>query len=197
MKRVALTGGIATGKSHVRAEFERLGVPTIDADTLARDAAAPGSPGLAAIVARFGANIVDENGALDRRRLGAIAFSDPSARRDLEQIIHPIVRARTDEWFAGLDAGQPFAVADIPLLYETGRERDFDEVIVTVCSEETQLRRVMHRDSVTETEARQRLAAQLPTSEKASRADHVIKTDGSFEETNRQVRAVYELLVGG
>ena len=197
MKRVALTGGIATGKSHVRAEFERLGVPTIDADTLARDAAAPGSPGLAAIVARFGANIVDENGALDRRTLGAIAFSDPSARRDLEQIIHPIVRARIDEWFAGLDIRQPFAIADIPLLYETGRERDFEQVIVTVCAEETQLRRVMRRDSVTEEEARQRLAAQLPTSEKASRADHVINTDGSFEETNRQVRTVYEALVSG
>jgi dephospho-CoA kinase len=197
MKRVALTGGIATGKSHVRAEFERLGVPTIDADTLAREAVAPGSLALAAIVARFGANIVDVNGALDRRKLGAIAFSDAAARHDLEQIIHPIVRARTDEWFAGLASGQPFAIADIPLLFETGRERDFDEVIVTVCEEATQLRRVMQRDSVTEAEARQRLAAQLPTSEKASRADHVISTEGAFEETNRQVRSVYESLARG
>jgi len=197
MKRVALTGGIATGKSHVRAEFERLGVPTIDADTLARDAAAPGSPGLSAIIARFGPDVVSEDGALDRRKLGAIAFSDPAARHDLEQIIHPIVRARTDEWFAALDARQPFAIADIPLLYETGRERDFDEVVVTACTEETQLRRVMRRDSVTEQEARQRLAAQLPTSEKVSRADYVINTDGSFEETNRQVQRVYDSLAGG
>jgi dephospho-CoA kinase len=197
MKRVALTGGIATGKSHVRAEFERLGVPTIDADTLARDAAAPGSPGLAAIIARFGPDVLSENGALDRRKLGAIAFSDPTARHDLEQIIHPIVRARTDEWFAALDARQPFAIADIPLLYETGRERDFDKVVVTACAEETQLHRVMRRDSVTEQEARQRLAAQLPTAEKVSRADYVINTDGSFEETNRQVRGVYEVLVSG
>jgi dephospho-CoA kinase len=197
MKRVALTGGIATGKSHVRAEFERLGVPTIDADTLARDAAAPGSPGLEAIVARFGPGILTAAGALDRRRLGAIAFSDPHARHDLEQIIHPIVRARTDEWFAALDRGQPFAIADIPLLYETGRERDFDEVVVTTCSEDTQVRRVMQRDSVSEQEARQRLAAQLPTSEKVSRADYVINTDGSYDETNRQVRKVYDALVGG
>ena len=195
MKRVALTGGIATGKSHVRAEFERLGVPTIDADTLAREAAAPGSPGLAAIVARFGPDIVNENGVLDRRRLGAIAFNDPAARHDLEQIIHPIVRARTDAWFAGLDVQQPVAIADIPLLYETGRERDFDEVVVTACAEDTQLRRVMHRDSVSEPEARQRLAAQLPTAEKVRRADHVINTDGTFEETNQQVRRVFELLV--
>src|SRR5687768_15283118 len=197
MKRVALTGGIATGKSHVRAEFERLGVPTIDADTLARDAAAPGSPGLAAIVARFGPNIVNKNGALDRRKLGAIAVSEPAARHDLEQIIHPIVRARTDEWFAALDPRYPFAIADIPLLYETGRERDFDEVVVTACAEETQLRRVMHRDSITEQEARQRLAAQLPTAEKVSRAGYVINTDGSFEETNRQVLTVFQSLVRG
>jgi len=197
MKRVALTGGIATGKSHVRAEFERLGVPTLDADTLAREAVGPGSPGLAAIVARFGPGILNEEGALDRRKLGAIAFGDPAARHDLEHIIHPIVRARTDEWFATLDARQPFAVADIPLLYETGRERDFDAVVVTACAEETQLRRVMRRDSITEQEARQRMAAQLPTAEKVSRADHVITTDGSFDETNRQVRSVYETLVGG
>ena len=195
MKRVALTGGIATGKTHVRAEFERLGVPTIDADKLARDAVAAGSPGLAAVIARFGADILDANGSLDRRKLGAIAFADPLARRDLEQIIHPIVRAQTDAWFASLDAGQSFAVADIPLLYETGRDSDFDDVVVTACAEETQIRRVMHRDSVTEQEARQRLAAQLPTAEKVSRADYVINTDGSFEETNRQVRSVYEALV--
>jgi len=197
MKRVALTGGIATGKSHVRAEFERLGVPTIDADTLARDAVAPGSPGLAAVVARFGPDILTAEGSLDRRKLGAIAFSDPAARRDLEQIVHPIVRARTDAWFAALDPAHPFAVADIPLLYEAGREADFDAVIVTACSEETQLRRVMRRDSITEAEARQRIAAQLPTAEKVRRADYVIDTDGSFEETNQQVRRVYEALTRG
>jgi dephospho-CoA kinase len=83
------------------------------------------------------------------------------------------------------------------LLYETGRERDFDEVVVTACDEDTQIRRVMNRDSVTEEEARQRLAAQLPTSEKVRRADYVINTDGTFEETNQQVRKVYESLVGG
>ena len=197
MKRVALTGGIATGKSHVRAEFERLGVPTIDADKLARDAVADGSPGLEAVINRFGRGVLDATGALDRRKLGAIAFSDQAARHDLEQIIHPLVRARTDEWFAGLAPSEPFAIADSPLLYETGRERDFDEVIVTVCEPETQLRRVMHRDSVTEAEARQRLAAQLPTAEKARRADHVISTEGSVEETNQQVRRVYDFLVRG
>jgi dephospho-CoA kinase len=197
MKRVALTGGIATGKSHVRAEFERLGVPTIDADTLAREVVEPGSPGLAAIVARFGPAVVNESGGLDRKKMAAIAFSDPAARHDLEGIIHPLVRARTEAWFAALDASHPFAIADIPLLYEAGRERDFDAVIVTACAEETQLRRVMHRDAVTEHEARQRLAAQLPTAGKARRADYVIDTDGSFDVTNDQVRRVYRELVSG
>ena len=94
---------------------------------LAREAVAVGTPGLAAVVARFGRDILDASGALDRRKLAALVFSDPEARRDLEAIIHPIVRARTDAWFETLDPRKAFAVADIPLLYETGRERDFDE----------------------------------------------------------------------
>lgn len=194
MRRIALTGGIATGKTHVRAEFERLGVPTIDADLLAREAVAPGSPGLAALVKRFGRDVLDPSGALDRRKMGAIVFTDPAARHDLEAIIHPIVRARTDAWFEALGAEHPFALADIPLLYEAGREGDFDEVVVTACDEDTQVRRVMHRDSVTEHEARQRIAAQLPTAEKVRRADYVITTDGSFEETNEQVERVFAAL---
>ena len=196
MRRVALTGGIATGKSHVRAEFERLGVPTIDADLLARDAVAPGSPALAAIADRFGRDVIDSNGALDRRKLAALVFSDPVARRDLEAIVHPIVRARIDAWFETLDPRHRFAIADIPLLYETGREREFDAVIVTACDPETQVRRVMRRDSITEQEARQRVAAQLPTDEKVRRADHVITTDGSFDDTNSHVRRVFTALSG-
>jgi dephospho-CoA kinase len=194
MRRVALTGGIATGKSHVRAEFERLGVPTIDADLLARDAVAPGSPALAAIADRFGRDVIDSNGALDRRKLAALVFSDPVARRDLEAIVHPIVRARIDAWFDALDARHAFAIADIPLLYETGREREFQAVIVTACDPDTQVRRVMRRDSITEEDARQRIAAQLPTEEKVRRADHVITTDGPFDETNGQVRRVMTAL---
>jgi dephospho-CoA kinase len=194
MRRVALTGGIATGKSHVRAEFERLGVPTIDADVLARDAVAPGSPALAAIADRFGRDVIDSNGALDRRKLAALVFTDPMARRDLEAIVHPIVRARIDAWFEAIDTRHAFAVADIPLLYETGREREFQAVIVTACDPDTQVRRVMNRDSITEQEARQRIAAQFPTDEKVRRADHVITTDGSFDDTNGQVRRVMTAL---
>jgi dephospho-CoA kinase len=197
MKRVALTGGIATGKSHVRADFERLGVPTIDADRLARDAVAEGSPGLKAVINRFGRGVLDDTGALDRRKLGSIVFQDPVARRDLEDIIHPAVRSAIDGWFESISDSAPVAIADIPLLFETGRQGEFDVVIVTACDPLTQIKRVMARDDVSEAEARARVAAQLPIEEKVRRADHVINTDGSFEETNRQVRSVYEVLVGG
>jgi len=195
MKRVALTGGIATGKTHVRAEFERLGVPTIDADTLARDAVADGSPGLKAVISRFGHGVLDDTGALDRRKLGSIVFQDPVARRDLEDIIHPAVRRAIDEWFASLgDPAPGFAVADIPLLYETARHREFDAVIVTACDPGTQLTRILKRDGISEADARARLEAQLPIGEKTRRADFVINTDGSFEETNRQVGEVFKRL---
>jgi dephospho-CoA kinase len=195
VRRIALTGGIATGKSHVRARFEMLGVATIDADRLARDVVLPGTPGLAAVVERFGREILDPRGTLNRRRLGAIVFADPAARRDLEAIVHPAVQQATDHWFSTLDpVVDPFAVADIPLLFEVGRERAFDTVVVVACDPETQVRRVMARDNLSEPEARSRLAAQMPIDEKVRRADFVIWTDGTTEETDRQVEDVRERL---
>jgi dephospho-CoA kinase len=191
VRRIALTGGIATGKSHVLATLAAAGIPTIDADTLAREAVAPGSPALAAVVARFGAGLVDATGALDRKALAAIVFADPMARRDLEAIIHPPVREATERWFTGLDPSQhPLAVVAIPLLYEAHRERDFDAVIATLCAPETQLQRLMMRDGLSDAESRARLAAQLPAAEKAARADYVIRTDGTAAETDEQVRAL-------
>jgi dephospho-CoA kinase len=195
MRRVALTGGIATGKSYVRAQFEKLGVPTVDADLLSREAVAQGTPGLAAVVTRFGRDVLAPSGALDRHKLASIVFMDPAARKDLEGIIHPAVRQATEAWFDGLDpARYGFAIADIPLLYEVGRDRDFDTVIVAAVDPEAQVRRVMERDGATAEEARQRLAAQLPIDEKVRRADFVIQTDGSFEQTDQQVRAVFDQL---
>jgi dephospho-CoA kinase len=194
MRRVALTGGIATGKSHVRIEFERLGAPTIDADVLARAVVAPGTPGLASVANRFGRDVLDAAGALDRKKLASIVFDDQQARRDLEAIIHPAVRLAIDQWFAELEPQTSFAIADIPLLYETGRAADFDVVIVTTCDAATQLRRVIARDSVTESEARQRIAAQMPTDIKAARADFVVRTEGSFDDTAAQVRAIFDRL---
>lgn len=196
VRRIALTGGIATGKSYVRARLEELGVPTIDSDVLAREAVAPGTPAREAVVTRFGVQILDERGALDRQKLGAVVFADPAARKALEAIVHPEVRRATERWFASVDpARHPFAIADIPLLYEVGRDRDFDAVIVVACAPETQLRRVMERDGLAEAGARQRMAAQLPIEEKVRRADYVIRTDGTFADTDRQVDELVRLLV--
>jgi len=195
LTRVGLTGGIATGKSYVRAKFEELGVPTIDADVLAREAVAPGTDGLAAVTKRFGPDVVDASGMLDRRKVAQIVFADVDARRDLEHIIHPFVRSQADRWFRGLDAARHrFAIADIPLLFETGTANQYDAVIVTACSPDEQVRRIVARDHVTEAEARQRLAAQLPMDEKVRRADHVIRTEGPHAETDRQVREVFDKL---
>jgi dephospho-CoA kinase len=178
----------------VRARFEALGVPTIDSDVLARQAVAPNSPGLQAVIEAFGPDVLDASGALDRRRLANIVFADPAKRRTLEGIIHPLVRAATDAWFDALAADVKFAIAEIPLLYEVGRERDLDAVIVTAVSPEAQAQRIVARDHLTEAEAWQRIRAQMPVEEKAARADYVIRTDGSFEETDRQVREIFESL---
>ena len=193
MKRVGLTGGIATGKSVVRAELERLGVPTIDADLVARDVVAPGTSALTAILDRFGTGVLTD-GALDRRKLGSIVFADDAARRDLEEIVHPAVKTAINAWLDTMSRQHNLAVAVIPLLYETGRERDFDVVITTACRSEEQLRRVMTRDSLSELQARQRINAQLSTEEKVRRADYAIWTDGTHENTKRQVVETLEQL---
>jgi len=194
MVRAALTGGIATGKSHCLARFAALGVPTIDADLLARDAVAPGSPGLQAVAARFGPAVMRPDGTLDRPALGILVFADRTARAALEAIIHPEVRRRIREWFVVLPPQTTLAIADIPLLFETGQEHDFDRVIVCACDPAEQLRRVIARDGLSEEAARQRLAAQWPIGEKVARAHHVIRTDGTFADTESQVRAIFETL---
>jgi dephospho-CoA kinase len=194
--RVGLTGGIGTGKSYVLARFHDLHVPTIDADDLVHEALGAGSAAVHDVVARFGPDVLAADGAVDRRRLAAIVFASPEARRDLETLLHPLVYRAITDWFARIARERRAwaGVADIPLLYETGREGDFDVVVVTACDPELQVRRVMARDGTTETEARRRLAAQWPIGEKTSRADHVIWTGGEYEETDRQVVAVYHAL---
>jgi dephospho-CoA kinase len=194
--RAALTGGIATGKSYVRARLASHGIPTLDADTLARDAVAPGSSGLAAVAERFGAGILLADGALDRRALGAIVFADPAARADLEAIVHPRVREATATWLDRLaQAGESLAIVDIPLLYETGRDHDFDRVIVTSCPRGQQIARIVERDGLTPAAAEARIDAQLPTDEKVRRDDFVIDTGGTFGDTNRQTDRVVEKLL--
>ena len=195
MLRVGLTGGIGTGKSYVRARFEARGLPAIDADLVAREVVATGTPGLDAIRARFGPSVFDANGTLDRKALGAVVFADAAARHDLESIVHPRVYEAIGRWFAARDAdGTPIAIADIPLLYETGERYRLDAVVVAACEPEEQVRRVMRRDGVSEAAARARLAAQWPIARKVERADYVIRTDGAFAETDRLVDEVIEAL---
>jgi dephospho-CoA kinase len=195
MLRVGLTGGIATGKSYCLARFAALGVPVVDAELLARDAVAPGSRALADVATRFGASILLPDGSLDRAALGRIVFTDRAARTDLEAIVHPEVYRRIGEWFAARPPATRLAIADIPLLFETGHDHDFERVIVAACDPQQQLRRLMQRDSLSEAEARARLNAQWPIEEKVARADYVIRTDGSVADTDSQVRTVYEMLI--
>ena len=190
MVRVALTGGIATGKSTVLRALAARGIPTIDADELARLAVAPGTPGLRAVADRFGARVINADGTLDRRALGDIVFGDPAARADLEAIVHPAVYASIEGWFASQPSGTRAAIADIPLLFETGHEDDFDRVLVIACPPEEQLRRVIARDGISEQDARARIAAQWPIEEKVRRADAVVWTSGTRAETMEQVDAL-------
>jgi dephospho-CoA kinase len=194
MLRVALTGGIATGKSYVLGQFRRLGASCLDADEIAHGVMAAGTEATNAIAARFGADVLDRDGAVDRRRLAPLVFGDASARRDLESIVHPAVRRAIRSGLRGFElVGARVAIADIPLLYETGRPVDFDKVIVTTCPPEVQLARLAAR-GLSDTEARQRLAAQMPAEEKAGRADFVIRTEGSHQTTDEQVARVWTAL---
>ncbi|HWF83405.1 MAG TPA: dephospho-CoA kinase [Vicinamibacterales bacterium] len=198
MLRIALTGGIATGKSYVLQQFRQRGVPCLDADLLAHGVIAAGTEATAEIAARFGTEMLAADGAVDRRKLGPVVFADPAARRALEAIVHPAVYRAIA---AGLRAFElvghyPIGIVDIPLLYETGRAADFDTVIATVCAPAMQLARLVERGMSPE-QAQQRLAAQWPAAEKAARADIVITTDGSFADTDRQVEQAFAKLTGG
>ncbi len=193
-KRVALTGGIATGKSYVLSRFEEHGVPTVDADKVAREVVEPGTPVLEEIVRSFGSQVLDSSGQLNRQKLGKIVFSEPEKRQLLESLVHPSILNTINSWFDTLDTSNDFALASVPLLYETGTQDQFDVVIVTACSFEEQVKRIVERAGMTATDARQRLAAQLSTDQKIRQADFVIRTDGLFQDTNTQVLAVYQSL---
>ncbi len=191
--RIGLTGGIASGKSTVARELERLGAVIIDADVLARDVVALGTEGLKAVVARFGDAVLAADGSLDRRALAGIVFADPQARADLNAIIHPRVRERAAELEAAAPAGA-VVVHVIPLLVETGQQDDFDAVVVVDTTVEEQLRRLTRRDSLTQTEAEQRVAAQASREERLDAATHVIDSSGPVRETMRQVDELWRSL---
>lgn len=187
MTKIALTGGIATGKSYVLARLKERGVPVIDADDIVHEMLGSRTPASAAIAAKFGAGFLQPDGSVDRAKVAAKVFSEPSARREIEAIIHPAVYESIREWFETLDTSM--GVACIPLLYETNRQDDFDMVVVTACPPGQQLQRLLAREGMSENEARGRIAAQMPVEEKAARGDVVIQTGGSKADTDRQVEA--------
>lgn len=180
MLTIALTGGIGSGKSAVSRHLESLGVPVIDADTLAHRMVEPGSPVLQEIQATFGTHLVDAEGRLDRAALRRIVFDRPEQRKRLEAILHPRIRAAMQDWSSAQTA--PYAVLVIPLLFETGMDDLADRVLVVDCDESLQIERVAGRDGHDEAEIRRIIAAQVDRQTRLRAADDVIENNGSLEE---------------
>jgi dephospho-CoA kinase len=194
---VGLTGSISTGKSTVSAMFAHQGARVIDADLLSREVVMPGQPAYARILEEFGSHLVLEDGSLDRKALGAIVFADPARRKRLEEITHPAVGTRQQRILSVLDEEgfEGIVLWDAALLFETGGVSKMDKVVVVFADPDTESRRLMARDGLSEADARARIASQMPIAEKAKRADYVIDNTGTREETERQVRVVHGALL--
>ena len=193
--RVGLTGGVASGKSTVSAVLAELGAVVVDADVLAREVVAPGTDGLAEVVAAFGPSVLAEDGSLDRPALGAVVFGDEARRRVLEGIIHPRVRARAAEIEAAAPAGS-VVVHDIPLLTETGQADSFDAVVVVDVPVETQVERMVSLRGMTRADAGARVAAQATREERLAIATYVVDNTGSREQLRARVEEVFADLAG-
>jgi dephospho-CoA kinase len=194
---VGLTGSIATGKSTVSRMFAHLGARVLDADLLAREVVVPGQPAYLRIVEEFGQAVVQEDGTLDRKALGAIVFAEPAKRKRLEEITHPAIAARQQRILSVLEeeAFEGIVIWDVALLFETGGVAKMDRVVVVYADPETELARLIARDGMTETAARARMESQMPVAEKAKRAHYIIDNSGGRAHTERQVKVVYEALL--
>ena len=194
---VGLTGSIATGKSTVSRMFAHLGARVLDADQLAREVVMPGQPAYLRIVEEFGQEVVQEDGTLDRKALGAIVFADPARRKRLEEITHPAIGLRQQRILSVLDeeAFEGIVIWDVALLFETGGVARMDRVVVVYADPDTELARLMARDGLPEDAARARMTSQMPIAEKAKHAHYVIDNSGSRADTERQVKTVYEALL--
>ena len=194
---IALTGGIAAGKSTVAALLAEYGATVVDADQLARDAVAPGTPGLAAVVAEFGPEVCTPDGHLDRPALAQRVFADEAARLRLEAIIHPEVRRLSAAAFAagGADDPRRVVVYDVPLLAEARGHEEFDAVIVVEAPDETRIRRLVDIRGMAEADAASRIAAQATNAERRALADFVIDTSGTLSDTEKQTEAVWRSLM--
>jgi dephospho-CoA kinase len=191
LRLFGLTGGLASGKSTVATRLRALGVPVIDADQLAREVVAPGTPGLAAVAAAFGPSVLLPDGSLDRPHVADLVFSDPALRRRLNAIVHPLIGAASAARVAELAAqGQALACYEAALLVENGLVEAFRPLVVVAVPEDVQATRAMARDHTTEAQARARIAAQLPLATKVAAADYVIDNGGTREETERRTDEV-------
>ncbi|KTR09375.1 dephospho-CoA kinase [Curtobacterium citreum] len=198
MRIIGLTGGIAAGKSTVSRRWAEHGAVVVDADRLARDAVAPGSPGLAQVAERFGPGVIAADGSLDRPALGAVVFADPVARRDLEAITHPEVWRLAQQAFDAAEAADPDAVVvyDVPLLAEArgSRPLHFDAVIVVNAPAAQRIERLVAHRGMARDEAERRVASQASDAERLALADHVVDATGTLEATIRSADAVWEQL---
>ncbi len=196
---IGLTGGIASGKSTVARRFAQLGAAVVDADVLAREAVAPGTPGLAAVVDRFGSGVLSADGSLDRPALGRIVFGDEAARKDLEAIIHPQVQRLSAEAVARARAADPDGVFvyDVPLLVEAGRTTEWDAIVVVDAPAEERVHRLVELRGMDEQQAWARVRSQASDAERLAVADVVIDSSGTPEHTIGQVDALWARLQAG
>jgi dephospho-CoA kinase len=194
--KVGLTGSIAVGKSFVCDVFRELGCHVLDADKTAREVVEPRTEGLRRVVKEFGTEILDSNGGLDRKKLGAIVFQNGAKREALNAIIHPLVIEKQDEWFADIEPTDPegIAIVDAALIIESGGYKRFDRLIVVWCEPDIQLSRLMKRDGLSRLEAQDRISAQMAQDEKKSYADFLIDTSNGFEDARRQVLEIFTSL---
>jgi len=196
MLSVGLTGSIAVGKSFVTSILSDLGCRTLDADQTAREVVLPGSPGLAALAAAFGTDVLNPEGTLNRQEVGKIVFADEEKRQELNRILHPFIIARQDEIMREWEREDPKAIGiiDAALMIESGGYRRFDKLIVVHCRPEVQLERLMLRDGISLQEAQARIDSQMPQAEKQKFADYLIDTSDGFEPTRERTVAVYNQL---
>ena len=197
MLRVGLTGSIGVGKSFVTSIFEELGCHVLDADQTAREVVMPDTPGLKAITEEFGEEILNPDGTLNRKQLGALVFADESRRQRLNYLLHPFIIARQDEIMRAWEAEDPngIGIIDAALMIESGGYKRFDKLIVVHCRPEVQLERLMLRDKLSRDEALKRISSQMPQEEKQRFADYLIDTSDGFESTRTQIISVHQKLI--
>ena len=197
MLRVGLTGSIGVGKSFVVSIFAELGCHVLDADLTAREVVMPGTAGLMALTESFGKEILNADGTLDRKRLGARIFADENQRQRLNHILHPFIIARQDEILRNWEAQDPngIGIVDAALMIESGGYKRFDKLIVVHCRPEVQLERLMLRDKLSLDEAQRRIDSQMPQEEKQKFADYLIDTSDGFDLTREQTIKVYKALL--